>query len=46
VRTDMGGPQASTSPQDSAAGLLTRFDALSLATTGIYEDFQGNKLPF
>ena len=46
VRTDMGGPQASISPQDSAAGLLTRFDALSLATTGIYEDFQGNKLPF
>ena len=46
VRTDMGGPQASTSPQDSAAGLLQRFDALSIETTGIYEDFQGNKLPF
>ena len=46
VRTDMGGPQASTSPQDSAAGLLHRFDALSLKKTGIYEDFQGNKLPF
>ena len=46
VRTDMGGPQATVSPQESAAGLLTRFDALSLATTGIYEDFQGNKLPF
>ena len=46
VRTDMGGPQASTSPQDSAAGLLHRFDALSLANTGIYEDFQGNKIPF
>ena len=46
VRTDMGGPRASISPQDSAAGLLKRFDALSLATTGIYEDFQGNKLPF
>ena len=46
VRTDMGGPQASTSPQDSAAGLLNRFDALSLATTGIYEDFQGNLLPY
>ena len=46
VRTDMGGSQASTSPQDSAIGLLTRFDVLSLATTGIYEDFQGNKLPF
>ena len=46
VSTDMGGPHASISPQDSAAGLLTRFDVLSLATTGIYEDFQGNKLPF
>ena len=46
VRTDMGGPQAITSPKDSAAGLLTRFDALSLSTTGIYEDFQGKKLPF
>ena len=46
VRTDMGGPQAITSPKDSAAGLLKRFDALSLSTTGIYEDFQGNKLPF
>ena len=46
VRTDMGGPEASISPQESAAGLLTRFAALSMATTGIYEDYQGNKLPF
>ena len=46
VRTNMGGPQASISPQESAAGLLKRFDALSLATAGIYEDYQGNKLPF
>ena len=46
VRTDMGGPHATTSPQESAAGLLKRFDVLSLATTGIYEDFEGNKLPF
>ena len=46
VRTDMGGPQASTSPQDSATGLLQRFDTLSLESTGIYEDFKGNKLPF
>jgi len=46
VRTDMGGPQASVSPHDSAAGLLARFDALSLETTGIYEDFEGNQLPF
>jgi len=46
VRTDMGGLQASTSPQDSVAGLLKRFDALSSENTGIYEDFEGNKLPF
>ena len=46
VRTDMGGPQASVSPSDSAAGLLQRFDALTLDRTGIFEDFQGNSLPF
>jgi NAD(P)-dependent dehydrogenase (short-subunit alcohol dehydrogenase family) len=46
VRTDMGGPEASVSPSDSAAGLLQRFDALTLDRTGIFEDFQGNSLPF
>jgi NAD(P)-dependent dehydrogenase (short-subunit alcohol dehydrogenase family) len=46
VRTDMGGPQASVSPSDSAAGLLQRFDALTLDRTGIFEDFQGSSLPF
>ena len=46
VRTDMGGSQANISPKDSALGLLNRFDALSLATTGIYEDYQGNRLPY
>ena len=46
VRTDMGGPQASVSPSDSAAGVLQRFDALTLDRTGIFEDFQGNSLPF
>lgn len=46
VRTDMGGAQANISPKDSALGLLNRFNSLSLATTGIYEDFQGNRLPF
>ena len=46
VRTDMGGPEASVSPSDSAAGLLQRFDALTLDRTGIFEDFQGNTLPF
>jgi NAD(P)-dependent dehydrogenase (short-subunit alcohol dehydrogenase family) len=46
VRTDMGGPEASVSTSDSAAGLLQRFDALTLDRTGIFEDFQGNSLPF
>ena len=46
VRTDMGGPKASISVQDSAAGLLNRFNALTLTTTGVYEDFHGNLLPF
>ena len=46
VRTDMGGAQASVLPSDSAAGLLQRFDALTLDRTGIFEDFQGNSLPF
>ena len=46
VRTDMGGPNADVSPQDSAAGLLTRFDALSLETTGVYEAYDGRTLPF
>ena len=31
---------------DSAAGLLARFDALDLATNGIYESYRGEPLPF
>jgi len=46
VRTDMGGASADVSPQDSAAGLLHRFDHLSLETTGLYEDYKGKPLPF
>ena len=46
VRTDMGGPSANVSPQESAAGLLTRFDKLSITSTGIYESYRGEKLPF
>jgi NAD(P)-dependent dehydrogenase (short-subunit alcohol dehydrogenase family) len=37
VRTDMG---------TSASGLLQRFDALSLATTGVFEDYRGKAIPF
>lgn len=46
VQTDMGGAYASTTPQASAAGLIKRFDALSLATTGCFETFEGQAHPF
>ena len=46
VRTDMGGPSANISPQESAAGLLSRFDQLNITNTGIYESHSGEKLPF
>lgn len=46
VRTDMGGPRASIGVEESAAGLLARFDALSLATTGVFEDYKGEPIPF
>jgi NAD(P)-dependent dehydrogenase (short-subunit alcohol dehydrogenase family) len=46
VRTEMGGPNAEVDAEDSARGLLQRFDALSLATTGVFEDHLGKTVPF
>lgn len=46
MQTDMGDPSAVVSPKESAARLLTRFDKLDLANTGIYESYNGEKLPF
>jgi NAD(P)-dependent dehydrogenase (short-subunit alcohol dehydrogenase family) len=46
VRTDMGGSRAAVSPEESARGLLARFDALSLDTTGVFEDYRGDPIPF
>lgn len=46
VRTDMGGGGADISVEQSAEGLLTRFDALSLKTTGVFEDYRGEGIPF
>ena len=46
VRTDMGGPAAAISPEESASGLLSRFDHLSMATTGVFEDYKGDAIPF
>ncbi|MEM9349679.1 MAG: SDR family NAD(P)-dependent oxidoreductase [Pseudomonadota bacterium] len=42
VRTDMGGPSAAISTEESRDGLLSRFDALSLATTGCFETWDGH----
>lgn len=46
VRTDMGGAGADISVEESAAGLIGRFDALSLATTGCFEFYSGEAIPF
>ncbi len=46
VRTEMGGPGATVEVEASATGLIQRFDALSLATTGVFEDYRGEAIPF
>lgn len=46
VQTDMGGGSAEISAEASAAGLIARFEALSLATTGVFEDWRGRPLAF
>ena len=45
VQTDMGGPSATLPPAEAAKGLLARFDALSLATTGCFETWDGKPHP-
>lgn len=46
VKTDMGGTEAEITVDTSAAGLLARFDALSLATSGCFEDWRGQSLAY
>ena len=46
VSTDMGGAAAPVSPADSGAGLVRRIDLLSLATTGVFEDYAGQPYAF
>jgi NAD(P)-dependent dehydrogenase (short-subunit alcohol dehydrogenase family) len=45
VRTDMGTDAADIGTEDSARGLLQRFDALSLETTGCFEMWNGDAMP-
>ena len=46
VQTDMGGAGADIAPTVSAAGLRKRIDHLSVATTGVFEDYGGVVIPF
>lgn len=46
VRTDMGGPGAEIDVDTSAAGLIARLRALTPATTGRFESFDGTPIPF
>lgn len=46
VRTDMGGAGASIGTEEAARGLLQRFDALSLASTGCFETWDGRAHPY
>ncbi|MDE3121297.1 MAG: SDR family oxidoreductase, partial [Paracoccaceae bacterium] len=46
VRTDMGGPGASIDADEAARGLIARFAALSIATTGCFETWDGRPHPF
>jgi NAD(P)-dependent dehydrogenase (short-subunit alcohol dehydrogenase family) len=46
VRTDMGGSGADISVEEAASGLVARFDALGLATSGCFETWDGRAHPF
>lgn len=46
VRTDMGGTEADIDVETSATGLIKRFDALSIGTTGCFEFYSGEPIPF
>ena len=46
VRTDMGGAQAAIEPVDAVRGMLKVIDAMTLAKTGRFLDWQGKTLPW
>ncbi len=46
VQTDMGGSGADITVEQSAGGLMQRFQALSLATTGCFETWNGTTHAF
>lgn len=46
VQTDMGGSAADITTDEAVAGLIDRFDALSLETTGCFETWDGRAHPY
>lgn len=46
VKTDMGGQGADITTEVSVKGLASRFAYLSLATTGVFEDYAGARIAF
>jgi NAD(P)-dependent dehydrogenase (short-subunit alcohol dehydrogenase family) len=46
VRTDMGTDAAEIDLAESVSGLIDRFDALSMATTGVFETWDGRAHPY
>ncbi|KMK68311.1 SDR family NAD(P)-dependent oxidoreductase [Puniceibacterium sp. IMCC21224] len=46
VRTDMGGSSADISVGEAATGLIQRIDALTPATTGVFETWDGRPHPY
>ncbi|SFR58001.1 SDR family NAD(P)-dependent oxidoreductase [Litoreibacter janthinus] len=46
VQTDMGGEAAAISVAESSSGLIKRFDALGPKTTGCFEMWNGEPMPY
>ncbi len=46
VRTDMGGSNATYSPEESVSGLITVIEKLQPADNGRFFDFKGNPIPW
>ena len=46
VRTDMGGPSATHSAQESVAGLVAVIESLGPADNGRFYDFKGTPIPW
>lgn len=46
VRTDMGGPQAPLSPEESISGMLKAIDALTPASNGKFLNYDGGTVPW